>query len=160
MAKAGRRRGSKGGGWGVPFPKVSRKPGTFSQAASGPRTEDDLLRLQAEWVEHYQARVRAHRLLGISMGTPLDDIEERYRMLCARFPLGDVRREALDAAFQLILATTEASGGGRLDSADAPGGHSATLASVGVPAVTSAEFSDEDGHDPLASSEDDASDPS
>ena len=107
MAKSGRRKGSKGRGWGVLFPKVSRKTGGFTQAIHGPRTDDDLVRLQREWSERYTARVRAHRLLGVSMGTPLEDAEESHRLLVARLPLGDPRREELNKALHLVQATAE-----------------------------------------------------
>jgi len=113
MAKAGRRRGSKGRGWGVPFPKLTRRLGGFSQAAQGQRSEEDLLRLQDEWVVRYTARVRAHHLLGLSMGVPLDDVEERYHVLRAGLAAADPRRRDLDVAFNLIQATAEGGSGDR-----------------------------------------------
>jgi hypothetical protein len=121
VAKAGRRKGSKGRGWGVPFPKVSRKPTTFSQAINGPRTDDDLHKLQEEWVLRYKARVRAHRLLGLSMGTPLDEVEERYHRLIARLSPAEPRRLELDAAFQLVQATAESTGSERAGGTEAAG---------------------------------------
>src|SRR5207248_1580143 len=82
--------------------------GGFSQAMHGPRTEEDLQSLQQEWVTRYTERVRAHRLLGVSMGTPLEDVEESHRLLVAHLLPGDPRRWKLDQALQLVQATAEA----------------------------------------------------
>ena len=140
----------------MPFPKVSRKSGTFSQAASGERTEDDLLRLQKEWVERYRARVHAYQILGISLGTPLDEIEDRYRVLKARLPQGDRRREAIEAAFQLVLATSETSSIERSEAAGASGGAHVILAAVGVPtSIPPIGLPDETDRTPATDSADD-----
>ncbi|GAC1430549.1 MAG: hypothetical protein NVSMB65_04030 [Chloroflexota bacterium] len=121
MAKSGRRKG-KGRGWGVPFPKIARRSGGFTQAIHGARTEEDLEKLRHEWIERYATRVQAHRLLGVSMGTLLEDIEERHHLLVARLPYGDPRRDALNQALHLIQATAEGGGSERQDGDAGDGG--------------------------------------
>jgi hypothetical protein len=84
------------------------------------RTDADLERLQQEWVAHYTERVRAHRLLGVSMGTPLDEVEESHHRRVASLVVGDPRRWELDQALQLVLATAETGGGERPAGAPLP----------------------------------------
>jgi hypothetical protein len=56
------------------------------------------------------------------MGTPLDEVEERYHRLIARLSPAEPRRLELDAAFQLVQATAESTGSERTGGTEAAGG--------------------------------------
>lgn len=76
-------------GWYIPFwRKPKRQQGEAAQPEGRerrkrPRTrsEEDLERVREEWVTRYTRRVRALRLLGLSVGTPQEEIEARYYYL-------------------------------------------------------------------------------
>ena len=76
-------------GWYIPFwRKPKRQQGEAGQGEGRerrkrPRTrsEEDLERVREEWVKRYTRQVQAFRLLGLSVGTPQEEIEARYLYL-------------------------------------------------------------------------------
>jgi hypothetical protein len=69
------------------------------------RSEQDLDRVRDEWVDRYNARLRALNMLGLSVGTPKEDVAERYEILRARLamqPDDAATIEALDDAYALL----------------------------------------------------------
>src|SRR5579871_2224381 len=119
----------KGKGWGIPFPRVKSKPSGESRKRTGPRTDEELLALQQEWIANYRRRLHAFRLLGISIGTPADEVEAQYARLARHLSFDSEARQALDAAYRLVISTDEVNTRGTGESrdggsgADGAGGH-------------------------------------
>lgn len=101
-------------GWYIPFWRKPKRPqGEASQAekAEKPekerrrrprqRSEADLERVREEWVARYTRQVQAFRTLGLSVGTPQDDIQARYNTLVTGLngseETGERRRQLRDA---------------------------------------------------------------
>jgi hypothetical protein len=96
-------------GWYIPFWRKPKRPQSeASQTAEKPekperekrrrprtRSEAELERVREEWVARYTRQVQAFRTLGLSVGTPQDDIEERYNALVARLNGSDETGEHL-----------------------------------------------------------------
>lgn len=65
----------------------------------------DLERIRDEWVARYNMRLRALSVLGLSVGTPKEDVAERYEVLHARlelYPDSSDQLEAIDEAFAVL----------------------------------------------------------
>ncbi len=111
-----RRRQASGGrntGWYIPFWRKPRRGqpdqalGERGERRRRPRTrsEQDLDRVRNEWIARYNSRLSALRLLGLSVGTPNDEIAERYESLHTRLALLEDtadQLEALDDAYALL----------------------------------------------------------
>jgi len=69
------------------------------------RSDQDLDRIRDEWIGRYNARLHALGVLGLSVGTPKEDVVARYEALRASLVLrveGADTLETLDAAFALL----------------------------------------------------------
>ncbi|HVA90960.1 MAG TPA: hypothetical protein VNL71_14090 [Chloroflexota bacterium] len=69
------------------------------------RSDDDLDRVRDEWVSRYTARVQALRLLGLSVGTPTEEIDARYQSLLgelANSSSAEERRAQLRHAYSIL----------------------------------------------------------
>jgi hypothetical protein len=83
-------------GWYIPFWRKPKRPQGEAGQQEGrerrkrPRTrsEEDLERVREEWVKRYTRRVQALRLLGLSVGTPQEEIEARYTYLVRSHQVG------------------------------------------------------------------------
>lgn len=84
-------------GWYIPFWRKPKRPqGAAAQGEKAekpekekrrrPRTrsEAELERVREEWVARYTHQLHAFRTLGLSVGTPQEDIETRYQELVSR----------------------------------------------------------------------------
>ncbi|HVC81836.1 MAG TPA: hypothetical protein VNL35_15190 [Chloroflexota bacterium] len=61
--------------------------------------------MRDEWVSRYNSRVRALHILGLSVGTPTEEIEARYQSLIAELanaPASEERRAQLRRAYSLL----------------------------------------------------------
>jgi hypothetical protein len=105
--------GGRNTGWYIPFWRKPRR-GQQEQAQlerserrrkPRSRSELDVERLRNEWVDRYNARLHALNMLGLSVGTPKDDIARRYDTLRAELSghLDAVDElEALDEAYAVL----------------------------------------------------------
>lgn len=102
-------------GWYIPFwRKPKRSPQEQSQADRAEkrrkprsRSEHELDRVRAEWVNRYNTQLRAHRILGLSVGAPKEEVQLRYEMLCAELdgqPEQYEQWKAVQSAYDLLRA--------------------------------------------------------
>jgi hypothetical protein len=87
-------------GWYIPFWRKPKRPQGEASKAEKPdkerrrrlrtRSEAELERVREEWVARYTRQVHAFRTLGISVGTPQEDIEARYQELLSSLNGSDV----------------------------------------------------------------------
>jgi hypothetical protein len=69
------------------------------------RSDDDLDRVRDEWVSRYNSRARALRTLGLSVGTPTEEIDARYKSLIgelANAPASEEQRAQLRRAYAIL----------------------------------------------------------
>ena len=100
-------------GWYIPFWRKPKRaqgdaaPNERTEKRRRPRqrSDDDLDRVRDEWVSRYNSRVRALHILGLSVGTPTEEIEARYQSLIAELanaPASEERRAQLRRAYSLL----------------------------------------------------------
>jgi hypothetical protein len=102
-------------GWYIPFWRKPKRQGGSGGHERGEnkrraraRTDDELDRVRDEWVSRYTGRVRAFKVLQLSVGTPPEEIRARYESLLADLqavPAGDerdARLRALRDAFETL----------------------------------------------------------
>jgi hypothetical protein len=93
-------------GWYIPFWRKPKRQGgsgagqekSESKRRARTRTDDELDRVRAEWVLRYTDRVKAFKVLRLSVGTPPEEIRARYESLVADLqaaPPGIEREERL-----------------------------------------------------------------
>ncbi|HWE60678.1 MAG TPA: J domain-containing protein [Chloroflexota bacterium] len=80
-------------GWYIPFWRKPKRPQGEKDQAEKPekekrrrprtRSEAELERVREEWITRYTRQVQAFRVLGLSVGTPQEEIKARYQELVA-----------------------------------------------------------------------------
>jgi hypothetical protein len=61
--------------------------------------------VRQEWVNRYNTQLQALRTLGLGVGTPKEEIKERYESLCAALhdlPSDHDRRREIQHAFEVL----------------------------------------------------------
>ncbi len=100
-------------GWYIPFwRKPKRAPGEQGQPERQEkrrrprqRSDEDLERVRDEWVGRYTRRVQAFRVLGLSVGTPADEVDARYQRLASEAsgaPDAEARLRDLREAYETL----------------------------------------------------------
>jgi hypothetical protein len=100
-------------GWYIPFWRKPKRSAQEQPAAERSdrrrrprnRSEQELDRVRDDWINRYNAQARALRVLGLSVGAPKADIEERYTTLVGELS-GSMaeqgRLEELRAAYEQV----------------------------------------------------------
>ncbi len=100
-------------GWYIPFwrkpkraqPDAGQNERSEKRRRPRQRSEDDLDRVRDEWVSRYNSRAQALRALGLSVGTPTEEIDARYQSLlgeAANSPSAEERRAQLRHAYSIL----------------------------------------------------------
>jgi hypothetical protein len=103
-------------GWYIPFWRKPKRQGsdgsatdrTESKRRPRHRTDDELDRVRAEWVQRYTDRVKAFGVLNLSVGTPPEEIMAQYESLLADLmsepadPDQEDRRRVLQDAYETL----------------------------------------------------------
>jgi hypothetical protein len=103
-------------GWYIPFWRKPKRQGTDgsipdraeSKRRPRHRTDDELDRVRVEWVQRYTERVKAFKVLQLSVGTPPEEITAQYESLLADLLSGapdpdrEDRRRALRDAYETL----------------------------------------------------------
>ncbi len=100
-------------GWYIPFwrkPKQRQDEGARQDKPEKrrrfrQRSDEDLDRVRAEWVARYTGRVQALRLMRLSVGASIEEIESRYQALVAEsagLPEAEERRRRLRQAYDIL----------------------------------------------------------
>ena len=103
--------GGRNTGWYIPFWRKPRRPQQDQAQVDRAerrrrprsRSELDVERLRDDWVARYNVRLRALRILGLSVGTPKDDIAARYDALRAALAVDPDAADQLEALDEAII---------------------------------------------------------
>jgi hypothetical protein len=100
-------------GWYIPFWRKPKRAGGDAQSAEKPerrrkprtRSDEELERVRSDWVTRYTRQVHALQVLGLSVGVPREEIQQRYRLLLAELEHAapdDEQRRRLEDAYHTL----------------------------------------------------------